>query len=141
MNQKTKVVVLGVVRNAQRKILMSQRFEPVLPAVHLKWELPGGTNEFGETLSETVVREVAEETGLQVKVKRFLPVCHSKVWDYPNHQQHTLIFGFECELVSGELNNLDRKVATNQWMEVAQARQADLLEGIEKFLEVLEKID
>lgn len=141
MNQKTKVVVLAVVKNEDGKVLMSQRFEPILPAVHLKWELPGGTNEFGETPAETVVREVSEETGLRVKVKRLLPVCHSKVWDYPDHQQHTLILGYECEVVGGELGHADYKVVDIQWMEVADARQADLLEGTEKFLAALEKID
>lgn len=141
MQQKTKVVVLGVVRNNHGEILLSQRFEPVLPEVHLKWELPGGTIEFGESPIETVVREVAEETGLQVQVKRLLPVCHSKVWNYPDHQQHTLILGFECELLGGELTTTDHKVSSHQWVSVTQAQQADLLEGTEKFLGVLEELE
>jgi ADP-ribose pyrophosphatase YjhB (NUDIX family) len=33
------------------------------------WNLPGGRQQFGELLSETVVREVFEETGLNVRVK------------------------------------------------------------------------
>jgi 8-oxo-dGTP diphosphatase len=36
------------------------------------WSVPGGRVEYGETLHEAVVREVAEETRLEVVVERFL---------------------------------------------------------------------
>ena len=37
-----------------------------------EWSVPGGRVEAGETLHEAVVRETAEETGLEVVVDRFL---------------------------------------------------------------------
>ncbi|WP_410660526.1 NUDIX hydrolase [Amycolatopsis sp. lyj-112] len=42
------------------------------------WEMPGGTVEPGEAPEETVVREVAEETGLTVRVAK---ECGSHSWD------------------------------------------------------------
>ena len=36
------------------------------------WSLPGGSQEFGERLFETAVREVREETGIQIRPIRVL---------------------------------------------------------------------
>ncbi|KMK76782.1 NUDIX hydrolase [Alkalihalobacillus pseudalcaliphilus] len=38
------------------------------------WELPGGYVEPGETFEETAVREVKEETGVDIEVERFCGV-------------------------------------------------------------------
>lgn len=38
------------------------------------WELPGGVSEAGESAAETVVREVREETGLDVALERLTGV-------------------------------------------------------------------
>src|ERR1700676_4681336 len=39
------------------------------------WSLPGGKLEEGETLAEALVREMKEETGLDVEPGRLLYVC------------------------------------------------------------------
>ena len=44
---------------------------------HPLWNLPGGRQQPGELLAETVVREVLEETGLRVEVERLAYVSES----------------------------------------------------------------
>jgi len=56
--------VVGVVLNSKNKILIVEHvFHP-----HYRWGLPGGWIEQGETPSETLKRELLEETGLSVTV-------------------------------------------------------------------------
>ena len=57
----------AVVFNEQGRLLLVKRANP--PAQG-KWSLPGGRLESGETSEDGVVREVREETGLDVKVVR-----------------------------------------------------------------------
>lgn len=116
MEKTSKLVVLGIIENQNGEILISQRFEEELPEVHLKWDLPGGKNEFGESLEETIVREVLEETGLNVKIKNLLPKTISKVWEYSNRKQHTLLFCFHCSVIDGEMHLNDRKIHNLKWV-------------------------
>ncbi len=79
--------------------------ESILLAKHSKknrdyWVIPGGTAEEGETIEETAVREIMEETGLKVKIKKLAFV--SEVID-KLPPRHILDFFFEGCIISGRL--------------------------------------
>ncbi|MFI1679765.1 NUDIX hydrolase [Streptomyces sp. NPDC020607] len=54
--------VTAVVRNEQGDLLLIHKTDNDL------WALPGGGHDAGESIAQTVVREVHEETGIQVAV-------------------------------------------------------------------------
>ena len=49
---------------------------------HCAWELPGGDAEPNESLEETVIREVQEESGLRVVVERLTGLYYDISSDY-----------------------------------------------------------
>ena len=69
------------------------------------WALPGGRVEYGESVTATVIREVKEETGLDIKVKRFLFPCSVLKRKSPTElpEYHYVILVFEAEPVKGNL--------------------------------------
>lgn len=72
------------------------------------WALPGGRMEIGESIETCAVREMFEETGLQVKIKRMVGVYSDPkdycILRYPNgYAVHYLIVVFEVEQLGGEL--------------------------------------
>jgi 8-oxo-dGTP diphosphatase len=62
-------VTAGIIEG-DGKVLIGRR----KPGKHMggKWEFPGGKIEPGETPEESLVRELAEELGVQARVGRFL---------------------------------------------------------------------
>lgn len=68
------------------------------------WSFPGGVMDLGESFEETAVREVKEETGLDVKVRELIGVYSKYSDEYQNgdRSQPVLVF-FKCSVVGGEL--------------------------------------
>ncbi|MGD8794946.1 MAG: NUDIX domain-containing protein [Anaerolineae bacterium] len=71
------------------------------------WSLPGGMMEPGERIAEAVVREVWEETGLEVEPVRLVGVysdpAHTHI-TFPNGDEvHFVSSTFACRVVGGRL--------------------------------------
>jgi len=60
------------------------------------WSLPGGVMEAGESIDQTAIREVKEETGLEVRLKRVVGL-------YSKPSESALAVTFEGEVVGGRL--------------------------------------
>ncbi len=58
------------------------------------WALPGGTMDIGETFAESVIREVKEETGFDVRIDRIVGI-----YSDPGH-----VFAYEDGEVRQEFN-------------------------------------
>lgn len=79
------------------KILMSKQWDG--------YDLPGGGIELGESTEAALVREVKEETGLNVKVGSILGCEHSFFkLPFKGNFVHSIHLYYECEVVGGELS-------------------------------------
>lgn len=128
--KKTIFVFKGIVFNINNEILIDNRCEKELEAADGKWELPGGKMEFGESPEETVKREVFEETGFDVEVKKIIPYTNVSVWEYEEYLQHTVIFSYICELKdNNSKTNNDKRINMHKWIDKNQIDNYDFLPG------------
>ena len=65
-NQKIRVAQKAMILNENENILTMRRSETA-PSRPLQWDLPGGDLEFGEDAKAGILREIKEETGLEIK--------------------------------------------------------------------------
>jgi NADH pyrophosphatase NudC (nudix superfamily) len=66
--------------------------------------------ELNETPEKALLREVKEETGLNVEIVRLLPKVYNNVWKRVSGFINVIIIAFECKIVSGVLKPGDVEV-------------------------------
>jgi ADP-ribose pyrophosphatase YjhB (NUDIX family) len=85
-----KIGAFGIVLNNKKEVLLCHRRD------YDFWNLPGGGTEDLESPWQTVIREVKEETGLNVKIVKLIAV-------YNKLEKNELVFLFECRMLNGKI--------------------------------------
>jgi 8-oxo-dGTP pyrophosphatase MutT (NUDIX family) len=106
--------VVVVVRDDRGRVLLIHKVDNDL------WALPGGGHDIGESITDTAVREVREETGLEVKVVRL-----TGTYTNPNHvmayddgevrQQFSMCF--EAKLMGGNAREDGVETKEVRWVD------------------------
>ena len=94
-----------------------------------KWFLPGGGHHGGESPAETLVREMREETGLEVQVTRL-----TGVYFYTGQYKRDHIYIFECETVGGEVRLVGGEIEAIDWFP-PDALPDNLMIGMDRILD------
>lgn len=112
----TLLVVAGVLIEGD-KVLLSQR----KAGVHLAgaWEFPGGKVSSGEDPRDALVRELAEELGIEVTAGDVLEVTFHR---YPERAMLLLFYAVQRTARSGEPRALD--VAAFKWAGASELDEA-----------------
>ena len=118
----------SVIKNEEDKILVLRRHPKSKTNPH-KWELPGGKIEKGEFFDEALIREVKEETNLNVKVGDF---CEAVQDDYPHKRTVQLIM--YSKDITGEVEMSDEHDDW-MWASINEIKSLDITSSLEKIIE------
>ena len=121
------LTVRGIIKNEKNEILIVKR--------HLKsktdpemWELPGGKVEKGEFFTDALVREIKEETNLDVNVGDFAEAIQN---DY-SHKRTVQIMMY-LDVTNGEVK-ISEEHTDWMWADIEKIRILDVSTSLEKML-------
>ena len=130
MNKPTFTIgVFAAIFDEENRILFCHRID------HDVWNLPGGRLEYGEAPWEGVVREVKEETGLDVEVKRLSGV-------YSKPKENDIVIQFVCKVIGGKitLNNEADKIKYYSFSDIPTNTVPKMVERIKDILDNPDKV-
>jgi ADP-ribose pyrophosphatase YjhB (NUDIX family) len=114
------IVGVGAVVVDRGRVLLVQRGREPSKG---KWSLPGGALELGESLVEGIVREVKEETGLEVEALELIElvdrIVRQPAPEGGRIRYHYVIADYLCRVVGGELQAASDADAV-RWVERAE---------------------
>lgn len=138
-----KIVLAGVIINKDNKILILQRNknEDIFPNM---WELPSGKREFLENSESCLIREIKEETGLNVKI-----IMPFSVFDYQIEKsgeiRDTTQINFLVKVINEKKVKLSSEHQNFAWINKNEIEQYELSkatkEVILKAFELIQKLN
>lgn len=109
---------------AREQVLLTRRED------NGRWCLPGGGMDAGESAAEACVRELLEETGLEVRVTKLIGIYTTPdiLMEYPDgNRTQPVAFSFEAEIIGGKLGLSDETTEVG-WYTTQEMESMDILE-------------
>ena len=122
------LAVRAVIKNDNGECLVLKRRDDTthFPST---WEWPGGKTEAGESFDQALVREVAQETGLQISLMHVVGAYQFLLGDL-----HVAVLCMEAEVIGGELAITDEHVEY-RWVRPYDILALELNEWFREFLQ------
>lgn len=126
------IIGVGAVIICKGKILLEKRkSEPGRG----KWSIPGGLVELGESAEQTVMREVKEETNLEVEQPKLIDVVNNITPDENGRvKYHFVIVDYFVKLEGGTLKAAD-DAAELRWVRFSEVENYDLTRSFREFFQ------
>jgi 8-oxo-dGTP pyrophosphatase MutT (NUDIX family) len=114
----------------------------------LRWQLPKGIVDPGETPEFTAVREVREEAGIETELLRLIATIeywYQRVQYGKRIRYHKFVHFYLLQYQSGDVANHDHEIEESRWVSFEEA--IEMLEFksergvVEKALEILKKME
>ena len=111
---------MAIIQN--ESILMLKRSD------NKRWTMPGGTLDFGESLIECAIREVKEETGLDIEITDIIgtytdPNIRVAYSDGEVRQEFTIVYAGKC---TSKYVVLDEESTDYKWVPLCEVNSLEL---------------
>ena len=116
-----------MLRRADGRVLVQNRRDPNWGGL----TFPGGHVEPGESLVDSVIREMKEETGLTIRRPRLIG---TKSWMQKDGSGRYLVLLYVAEEYEGELRSSEE--GDVRWMTIEEMRAGQMVDGMELYFRV-----
>ena len=123
-----------MVFNDRHEILLIKRGKP---PNYGRWMVPGGALEWGETLEEAALREVREETGIEIEIETFVELIEAIIPGEAGY--HFVIMDYLARAIGGDLK-ADSDALEAAWVGVDSLSGYDLTEELQAVIEKARRI-
>jgi 8-oxo-dGTP diphosphatase len=96
-----------------------------------KWTMPGGTLDFGESLTDCAIREVKEETGFEIRITGLIGTYsdpHILIAYDDGEVRQEFTFVYAAEIIAGELR-VDNESHEAKWVPAPSVAALPLAES------------
>jgi len=129
---KQPVIGVGAVVICDGKILLEKRKNEPGKG---KWSIPGGLVELGESVEQTVIREVKEETGLEVEKPEHIDVVDNVIKDENGEvKYHFVIIDYFVKLKGG-IMKATSDAEELRWVTFDEVEKYDLTKTFREFFQ------
>ncbi|MEM2121950.1 MAG: NUDIX hydrolase [Candidatus Woesearchaeota archaeon] len=130
------LVVIGVIKKNNKFLLTKRRSSKTK---WNKWQFPGGTIEFGETLKEALLREIKEEINCKVQIITKKPLTLELI--LPRDNFHGIFFVFLCQLKNQNCSiKINSEASDYGWFSLNEIKKLDTLEEVPKIIDWLKTL-
>lgn len=117
------LIPVAVITNSENKILFVKKLTARSADCVDKWELPGGTIEFGESFEQSLQRKIKQYLGLMIEVDSIIPTVQSRTTIGDENGQSVdiqfHIIGALCEIIGDyQVVPQEGKIGEYAWMSV-----------------------
>lgn len=104
----------------------------------LRWQLPKGLVDEGESVEAAAVREVREEAGIETSIVAFIE--KAEYWYFSTLRgarvrYHKFVHFYLLEFLSGDVSQHDREVNEARWVEISEAMEMLAFKGEKEIVE------
>ncbi len=109
----------------------------------LRWQLPKGLVDKGESPEEAARREVKEEAGIEAELVQ--PLERIEYWYYGTEQgarvrYHKFVHFYLLSYIAGEVQDHDAEVADARWVDISKAKEMLAFASERRVLERAEQV-